>query len=94
MQELAVNIKMTNPFMQLRKIVNHPYLVKWEVEEETGELFTSLIINIYKYCLFFIGDYVVNEDMVKDSGKLAVLDIMLTRLIKDGHKVNIGVILK
>lgn len=70
MQELAVNIKMTNPFMQLRKIVNHPYLVKWEVEEETG-------------------DYVVNEDMVKDSGKLAVLDIMLTRLIKDGHKVLI-----
>lgn len=53
----------------------------------------SLVINIYKYC-FFIGDYVVNEDMVKDSGKLAVLDIMLTRLIKDGHKVNIGVILK
>jgi hypothetical protein len=38
MQELAVNIKMSNPFMQLRKIVNHPYLVKWEVEEETGEL--------------------------------------------------------
>nr|CAH0110344.1 unnamed protein product [Daphnia galeata] len=70
MQELAVNIKMSNPFMQLRKIVNHPYLVKWEVEEETG-------------------DYVVNEDMVKDSGKLAVLDIMLTRLIKDGHKVLI-----
>jgi hypothetical protein len=53
----------------------------------------SLVINIYKYC-FFIGDYVVNEDMVKDSGKLAVLDIMLTRLIKDGHKVNIGVIFK
>ncbi len=27
--------------------------------------------------------------MVKDSGKLAVMDQMLTRLIKDGHKVNI-----
>ena len=26
--------------------------------------------------------------MVKDSGKLAVMDQMLTRLIKDGHKVN------
>ena len=51
MQELAVNIKMSNPFMQLRKIVNHPYLVKWEVEEETGELSISLIINIYKYFL-------------------------------------------
>ena len=29
-------VKMQNPMMQLRKIVNHPYLVKWELDPETG----------------------------------------------------------
>ncbi|EFX69988.1 hypothetical protein DAPPUDRAFT_202549 [Daphnia pulex] len=66
----CTNIKMQNPFMQLKKIVNHPHLVKWEIDAETGE-------------------YVVDESMVKDSGKLTVMDQMLTRLIKDGHKVLI-----
>ncbi|XP_046457073.1 lymphoid-specific helicase-like [Daphnia pulex] len=66
----STNIKMQNPFMQLKKIVNHPHLVKWETDAETGE-------------------YVVDESMVKDSGKLTVMDQMLTRLIKDGHKVLI-----
>lgn len=69
-QAVNTNIKMTNPMMQLRKIVNHPYLVKWEVDIETG-------------------DYIVDEAMVSDSGKLAVMDQMLKRLIKDGHKVLI-----
>jgi len=59
---------MTSPFTMLKKIVNHPYLVKWEVDEA--------------------GDYVINKDMIYDSGKLAVLDQMLKRLIKDGHRVN------
>lgn len=36
-QAVNTNIKMTNPMMQLRKIVNHPYLVKWEVDIETGD---------------------------------------------------------
>jgi ATP-dependent DNA helicase len=60
---------MNNPVMQLRKIVNHPYLVRWDVNPETG-------------------DYVVNDEMITDSGKLTVLDQMLTRLIKDGHRVS------
>lgn len=34
----STNIKMQNPFMQLRKIVNHPHLVKWEIDVETGGL--------------------------------------------------------
>ena len=65
---MGLCIKMQNPMMQLKKIVNHPYLVRWDVDPETG-------------------DYVVDEDMVTDSGKLAVLDQMLTRLLKDGHRV-------
>ncbi|XP_057369062.1 lymphoid-specific helicase-like [Daphnia carinata] len=69
-QAVNTSIKMNNPMMQLRKIVNHPYLVKWEVDIETG-------------------DYIVDEAMVSDSGKLAVMDQMLKRLIKDGHKVLI-----
>ena len=38
---------------------------------------------------YFVGDYVVNEDMIGDSGKLAVMDQMLERLLKDGHKVRV-----
>jgi len=66
---LTTNVKMQNTMMMLRKIVNHPYLVKWEVDEA--------------------GDYLVNKDMIYDSGKLAVVDQMLKRLIKDGHRVLI-----
>ena len=66
---MGLCIKMNNPVMQLRKIVNHPYLVRWDVDPETG-------------------DYVVDEEMITDSGKLTVLDQMLTRLIKDGHRVS------
>lgn len=34
------------------------------------------------------GEYVVDETMITDSGKLAVVDQMLKRLLKDGHKVK------
>ena len=37
-KSVGLNVKMQNPFMQLRKIVNHPYLVKWEVDVATGNL--------------------------------------------------------
>jgi len=36
----------------------------------------------------FLGDYLINKDMIYDSGKLAVVDQMLKRLIKDGHRVS------
>lgn len=33
---MSSNVRMNNPMMQLKKIVSHPYLVKWEVDAETG----------------------------------------------------------
>ena len=42
-------------------------------------------------CLIYLGDYLVNKDMIYDSGKLAVVDQMLKRLIKDGHRVNTSI---
>ena len=32
--------------MQLKKIVNHPYLVKWEVDMETGGLIISQLLDM------------------------------------------------
>ena len=37
---------------------------------------------------YFVGDYVVDEAMIGDSGKLAVLDQMLKHLIEHGHRVS------
>lgn len=47
---MGLNVKMQNPFMQLRKIVNHPYLVKWEVDVDTGNfVFFSLFMQLKFY---------------------------------------------
>jgi len=58
------NLKSTslnNTVMQLRKVVNHPYL--------------------------FFSDYGLNEDMIRASGKLVLLDNILTKLKATGHRV-------
>lgn len=65
----AIRVKMQNSSMMLRKIVNHPYLIQYPLEEGT--------------------DYArIDEDIVKASGKLQVLDAMLTKLKERGHKVQ------
>lgn len=66
--EFVYNMKFTSPDMMLRKIVNHPYLVKTPVYAGTR-------------------DIVINEDLIQKSGKLLVLDALLPRLKKEGHKV-------
>ncbi len=49
-KSVGLNVKMQNPFMQLRKIVNHPYLVKWEVDVATGNfLIFSLFVQLKFY---------------------------------------------
>lgn len=49
-KSVGLNVKMQNPFMQLRKIVNHPYLVKWEVDVDTGNfVFFSLFMQLKFY---------------------------------------------
>ncbi|KAE8747191.1 hypothetical protein FOCC_FOCC006058 [Frankliniella occidentalis] len=64
----AIRVKMQNPAMMLRKIVNHPYLVQYPLEPGT----------VYAR---------IDEDLVKTSGKMLVLDAMLTKLKGRGHKV-------
>lgn len=60
-------IKLQNPMMQLRKIVNHPYLVQQPLLPD--------------------GTLRVDESLVDKSGKMLVLDALLTRLKAEGHKV-------
>lgn len=65
------NIKMAHPEMQLRKIANHPYLVKMPTEvDETG---ANIMVS--------------NEDLVTSSGKMLALNAMLLKLHQRGHKV-------
>lgn len=50
-----------------KKIVNHPYLVRYPLDD--------------------CGLPLINEDLVKASGKLLVLDAMLPKLKSQGHKI-------
>jgi SNF2 family DNA or RNA helicase len=59
---------MQNTFMQLKKIVNHPYLIQMPLIPGENKL-------------------LVNENIVKVSGKFQLLDAMLTKLRILGHKV-------
>jgi ATP-dependent DNA helicase len=67
-KDYRIMLKMTNPTMQLRKIVNHPYLVHFPVVPGKNKLR-------------------VDEELVRKSGKLLVLDAMLVKLKQRGHKV-------
>lgn len=67
---MAISVVMQNPFMQLKKIANHPYLVHMPLIPGTKEI-------------------LVDENIIKASGKLQVLDAMLTKLKLLGHKVII-----
>jgi len=65
---MAISVIMRNPFMQLKKIANHPYLVHMPLIPGTEKI-------------------LVDENIVKASGKFQVLDAMLTKLKLLGHKV-------
>ncbi|PSN55247.1 Lymphoid-specific helicase, partial [Blattella germanica] len=67
-ENYKIRLAMRNPMMQLRKIVNHPYLVHFPLVPGKKEL-------------------KVDEELVNKSGKLLVLDAMLAKLKKRGHKV-------
>ncbi|KAL0278526.1 UNVERIFIED_CONTAM: hypothetical protein PYX00_000331 [Menopon gallinae] len=68
--EFDLHITLQNPQMQLRKIVNHPYLVQFPLVPGTGQL-------------------KIDEDLVKNSGKLLVVDAILSKLKARNHKVII-----
>lgn len=70
-QAYKMNLKMTYPEMQLRKISNHPYLIQMPVVTVSGQL-----------------ECKVDEDIINKSGKMLVLDAMLSKLKERGHKVK------
>lgn len=65
---MAISVVMQNPFMQLKKIANHPYLVHMPLIPGTKQV-------------------LIDENIVKVSGKFQVLDAMLSKLKLLGHKV-------
>ncbi|XP_060841457.1 lymphoid-specific helicase-like [Rhopalosiphum padi] len=67
-KSIAISVCMQNTFMQLKKIVNHPYLIQMPLIPGENKL-------------------LVNENIVKVSGKFQLLDAMLTKLRILGHKV-------
>ena len=60
--------RMQNTFMQLRKIVNHPFL--FECDNPA-----------------FQTNYVASPELIRCSGKFALLHRMLPKLIRTGHKI-------
>lgn len=74
--------------MQLRKCANHPYLLEYPLADDVG--FWSLCARCAANMLFFCtwqGDYRVDEDLVRYSGKLLILDRLLPKLLEQGRKV-------
>lgn len=67
-KKMAISVVMVNPWVQLKKIANHPYLVHMPLIPGRNEI-------------------LVDENIVKASGKFQVLDAMLTKLKLRGHKV-------
>jgi len=74
-----------NIFMELRKVCNHPYLIKGAEEQ---------ILIERKEMLKIGGDDIVptdfdNESLIRSSGKMILLDKLLAKLKTDGHRVLI-----
>jgi len=67
-KDKAVSLVLLNPFIQLKKISNHPYLVHMPLIPEVNKI-------------------LVDENIVKASGKFLILDAMLSKLKLLGHKV-------
>ncbi|XP_026818063.1 lymphoid-specific helicase-like [Rhopalosiphum maidis] len=67
-KDKAVSLVLLNPFIQLKKISNHPYLVHMPLIPGQNEI-------------------LVDENIVKASGKFLILDAMLSKLKLLGHKV-------
>ncbi|OHS97662.1 SNF2 family N-terminal domain containing protein [Tritrichomonas foetus] len=76
------SFSLNNIMMQLRKLCNHPFLLG-DVEEMATQY-----IKIKKN---FSDDYpdLENEALILSSGKMILLDKLLPKLMKDGHKVLI-----
>ena len=72
-----------NISMELRKVCNHPYLIKGAENQILIELEDSLggaIVDEYTF---------VNDSLIRSAGKMILLDKLLAKLKEDGHRVLI-----
>lgn len=77
------NTCLRNISMDLRKVCNHPYLLKKAEEQiliERREAMKNDNTNDNTF---------VNESLIRSSGKMILLDKLLTKLKADGHRVLI-----
>ncbi|TKR63255.1 hypothetical protein L596_027104 [Steinernema carpocapsae] len=70
-----------NTMMELRKCCNHPFLINGAEETILGEM--KLTTN------FKSDDELLHYALIQSSGKLVLIDKLLPKLRKDGHKVLI-----
>ncbi|OHT11334.1 F/Y-rich N-terminus family protein [Tritrichomonas foetus] len=72
-----------NISMELRKVCNHPYLIRGAEDQILIELRDRLggfVSNEYAF---------VNDSLIRSAGKMILLDKLLEKLKKDGHRVLI-----
>jgi len=71
-----------NLMMQLRKVCNHPFLIKGATEHIESQMSAKLGKDSSK-------DEIELRSLVDSSGKMILVDKLLPKLKKDGHKVLI-----
>ena len=72
-----------NISMELRKVCNHPYLIKGAEDQILIELRDSIggaVSDEYSF---------VNDSLIRSAGKMILLDKLLKKLKEDGHRVLI-----
>lgn len=76
---------LNNISMELRKVCNHPYLINGAEEQILVERCAMMNYDKDK-----IEDYeFVNQSLIRSAGKMILLDKLLNKLKKDGHRVLI-----
>ncbi|PVU91401.1 hypothetical protein BB561_004401 [Smittium simulii] len=70
-KQKITNMHLKHKLMQLRKISNHPYIFDFPVVDPNDPE----------------SEYIIDESLIRSSGKMIVLDILLSKLVKQGHRV-------
>jgi len=82
---------LSNVLMHLRKVCNHPYLFNETYVLVSKLFFSSLSLIKLTYLPYLLQhhSYEVNEDIIRSSGKVELLDRILRKLKATGHRVLI-----
>ncbi|XP_001604847.2 lymphocyte-specific helicase-like [Nasonia vitripennis] len=84
----AEDVNMWNKFTDVTE-ENVDYLVRLKLSGNDVTMYRHVVNHPYliHYPLTDAGDYKVDENIIKASGKILVLDALLKKLYKNGHKV-------